>query len=312
MRKIYLLLALLICTSSCDDGDIITVEIEFGDTFLSCGELVFYQLKVFPYESLSLQITDPQVTLEDLLEVDDDGNLVADNPLEANINGSTNTFNFRIYNADPVNVFCNDVPPSGIQVTEDLSSNTGTATINVYLVEDDDDGIPANIEDENLDGDDDPSTDPTDTDGDGIPNYIDFDDDGDNVLTLTELELDEDLDGDGDPLTNPVDTDMDGIPNYLDTDDDGDGVLTIDEENNTQDENPANDFTDPTIADYLNPIVNSTVDATAYRTHIIQQDYTITLVVTDVRFDNLDQDEFDFGTLENSLLESTRLVTPDF
>ncbi len=311
MRKLSFLIALLICSSSCDDGDIITVEIEFGDTFLSCGELVFYQTKEFPYETLSLQITNPTLALEDFLQVDDDGNLIADNPLIANIDGVSNTFNYRKYNTFPNDFFCNDVPPSNIIITEDSSSPGGTATINVFLLEDDDDGIPADIEDENLDGDDDPATNPTDRDGDDIPDYLDFDDDGDNVLTVTELD-DDDEDGDGDPLTNPKDTDMDGIPNYLDPDDDGDLVLTINEENNTQDENPANDFTDPTIADYLNPLVATTVIATAYRPHVIQQNFTISLLVEDILFPTLTKSVFDFGTLEDSRLISTRIKTPDF
>jgi hypothetical protein len=310
MRKLSLLFALFICTSSCDDGDIITVDIEFGDTFLSCGEIVFYQLKEFPYESLSLQITNPEITLDDLIQVDDNGNLIEDT-FQYGINGSTNTFNYRTYNADPSNFFCNDVPPSDIEITEDLSSPSGLASISVSIIEDDEDGIPADIEDENLDGDDDPATNPTDRDGDGIPDYIDFDDDGDNVLTSTELD-DDDLDGDGDPLTNPKDTDMDGIPNYLDTDDDNDGVLTINEENESQDQNPANDFTDPLIADYLNPVVANLIPATAYRTHIIDEIFTVELVVENIQFPTLNQDEFNFGKLINSALESTRLVTPDF
>ncbi|WP_250432364.1 hypothetical protein [Hanstruepera flava] len=312
MRKLFWLLTLLICTTSCDDGDIITVEIEFGDTFKTCGELVFFQIKEFPHESLSLQITDPSVTLDDLLEVDDDGELVTDT-LIVNINGDTNKFNYRTYNSDPTTLFCSPVPPSGIEIIEDLLSTEGEAGIYIFLLEDDEDGIPADMEDENLDEDNDPSTNPTDTDGDGIPDYLDFDDDGDNVLTSTELDLDPDLDGDGDPLTNPADTDMDGIPNYLDDDDDGDGVLTIDEENFSEDQNPANDFTDPSIADYLNPVVNTTVPATAYRPHVINQKFTVELEIKEVRLPTIDLNEFDFGTLEgDDRLESSRIVTPDF
>ena len=65
----------------------------------------------------------------------------------------------------------------------------------------------------------------------------------------------EDPDGDGDPRND--DTDLDGSPNYFDVDDDGDGVLTINEDANG-DGNPANDFSDPnnpTLADYLNPLI---------------------------------------------------------
>ena len=310
MRKLTMLYMLLILSTSCDDGDIITVEFDFEDTFLACGELVFYQVKDSPNESLSLKITNPAVTLEDLIEVDDNGDLI-ETTLTVSINGNTNQFNYRSYNTNPSGFFCNDVPPSNIQITEDLSSISGTATATISLIKDDNDGIPAEMEDANLDGDNDPSTDPTDTDGDGIPNYIDVDDDGDNVLTSAEI-IDDNLDGDDDPLTNPKDTDLDGIPNYLDTDDDNDGVDTIDEENNTQDENPANDFTDPSIADYLNPVVNSSVPATAYRPHTIIQNFTISLIIENVSFSTITQDFFDFGTLEDSRLSSNRVVTPDF
>ena len=62
-------------------------------------------------------------------------------------------------------------------------------------------------EDEDPDGDGDPTDD--DTDGDGTPDYLDDDDDGDGIPTA-----DEDANGDGD-LTND-DDDGDGIPNYLD------------------------------------------------------------------------------------------------
>lgn len=311
MRKILLLLLTFSIVSSCDDGDIITVEFDFDDTFLACGELVFYQIKENPFESLSLQITQPAWTLESLIEVDDDGNLVNDEPIEIIIENTPNQFNYRSYNANPAALFCNDVPPSDIQITEDLSSFSGRAYINVSLVEDDNDGIPAEFEDANLDGDFNPATDPTDTDGDGIPDYIDIDDDGDNVLTTVELN-DDNADGDDDPLTNPRDTDADGIPDYLDDDDDNDGVLTRDEENAPADQNPANDYTDPNIADYLNPVVTASLPATAYRPHAINQVFTITLTVTGVIFPTIKQDEFNMGVLNDSRLTKTRLITPDF
>lgn len=312
MRKLLLILLTISIVSSCDDGDILNVEFDFDDTFLACGELVFYQIKENPFESLSLQITNPAITIEDLIAVDDDGNLLVDEEITIDIQNSGNQFNFRSYNSNPTALFCNDIPPSDIQIIEDLSSVAGFALINVTLVEDDNDGIPADFEDANLDGDFNPATDPTDTDGDGLPDYIDVDDDGDNVLTSVEL-ADDNLDGDDDPLTNPRDTDGDGTPNYLDNDDDNDGTLTIDEENEpTSDENPANDFTNPNIADYLNPDVSDTLPATAYRAHAINQVFTIFLKVTNVRFETITQDEFNMGTLNDSRLNEIRLVTPDF
>ena len=42
---------------SCDDGDIITTELDFKDSFDSWGDIVFYKTRENPAESLSIQIT---------------------------------------------------------------------------------------------------------------------------------------------------------------------------------------------------------------------------------------------------------------
>ncbi|MFD2552299.1 hypothetical protein ACFSQP_10765 [Bizionia sediminis] len=310
MRKLVTILFIFTLISSCDDGDILNVEFNFDDTFLACGELVFYQVKQNPFESLSLKIGDPAISLEDLIAIDTVTNeLVYKNGLVVDIARAANQFNYRSYSGNPSSLFCNDVPPSNIQINEDLSSVAGKAYITVSLLEDDRDGIPAAFEDENLDGDFNPATNPTDRDGDGIPDYLDVDDDGDNVLTSIEI-ADSNEDGDNDPLTNFRDTDLDGIPDYLDPDDDNDGVPTIEEENESADQNPANDFSSPEIADYLNPNVAISVPATAYRTHLINQVFTISLRVEDVRFSTIQQDVFNMGTLTDSRLTKNKSVTP--
>lgn len=78
----------------------------------------------------------------------------------------------------------------------------------------------------------------------------DTDHDNDGVSSAVET-----LNDNGDAIV--VDTDEDGVPNYLDIDDDGDGVLTRNEDSNS-DGDPTNDFNDtnnPTLPDYLNPII---------------------------------------------------------
>ena len=45
-------------------------------------------------------------------------------------------------------------------------------------IDDDNDGIVDSVEDFNVDGDDDPTTNPNDSDQDGIPDYLDEDSDG--------------------------------------------------------------------------------------------------------------------------------------
>lgn len=123
--------------------------------------------------------------------------------------------------------------------------STATVTVGVNPVQDDidsdNDGIVDAFEDLNLDGDNDPATNPTDTDGDGIPDYLDIDSDDDGIPDNVEAQttagyippsyqdangngLDDAYESDGVTGIFPVDTDGDGIPDYLDEDSDNDGV----------------------------------------------------------------------------------------
>ncbi|MCF1192739.1 hypothetical protein LRR18_14175 [Mangrovimonas sp. AS39] len=320
MQKFLALFSLAFLVFACDDGDVLTINIDFDDEFYACGQTVFYKTKEDPTESLSLYVDDADV-LNDIFQLEfvDENELLVQLVNES-LTGS-GTFNYRTYNRDNINnIFCNDVPPADLQINQDYVSSS-SYILTIALLQDDNDGVPAELEDINGNGDlyDD------DTDGDGIPNFLDADDDGDNILTIVELDDndlvdangdgDNDDDVDGDPLTNPVDTDGDGIPNYLDNDDDGDFVLTIDEENITQDNNPSNDFTNPNVADYLNSDVATTVPATAYRPHNMSLNFSIHLEVNNVTFEFLEQDTFDFGELQSSSdvpTSYTRTVTPPF
>ncbi|MEH6681979.1 MAG: hypothetical protein V7724_15640, partial [Sediminicola sp.] len=110
-----------------------------------------------------------------------------------------------------------------------------------YDLDDDDDGILDSMEDANLDGDNDHTTDPTDTDGDGIPNYLDIDSDGDGILDNVEAQstlgyvaptgvdanqngLDDAYEGSYGFGITPINSDNGFIPDYLDVDSDIDGI----------------------------------------------------------------------------------------
>lgn len=300
MRKTFFIVFLLSLSmiSSCDDGDVITVEFDFDNTFQACegvSNLILYKSKNDPSESLSLLI--PSYNIEKLLAVGENNSLIIEN-LAA-------TFNYRTYGNQSVsNLFCNDVPNSDNIITKDEESAC-TLTIITVLTEDDEDGVAAELEDRNNDGD----LTNDDTDGDGYPDYIDADDDGDNILTRNENP---DPNGDGD-LSDAQDTDGDGIPDYLDPDDDGDGVLTRDEENSSQDQNPGNDVTNSDVgADYLNPDVANTTAATAYRVHSFKRTYVVRVTINNYAFSNISQDVLDFGTLTNGALSETETFTPAF
>ncbi|MGB7393862.1 MAG: gliding motility-associated C-terminal domain-containing protein [Pricia sp.] len=129
----------------------------------------------------------------------------------------------------------------------DTSGNCSTATVTVIIdamdadLDSDDDGIPDVFEDLNLDGDNDPSTDPTNSDDDSLADYLDIDSDNDGIPdnveaqpTLTYIPpsgedangngLDDAYEQDGVVGLIPEDTDGDDLPDYVDVDSDNDNI----------------------------------------------------------------------------------------
>ena len=147
----------------------------------------------------------------------------------------------------------------------DTLGNCSTATVTIIIsaagadLDSDNDGILNSFEDLNLDGDNNPDTDPTDTDGDGIADYLDIDSDDDGIPDNVEAQTTVDyisptgVDSNGNGLDDayevsglqgvfPVDTDGDSLPDYLDEDSDNDNIL---------DNIEAHDFDQDGIADNL-------------------------------------------------------------
>ncbi len=130
----------------------------------------------------------------------------------------------------------------------DNQGNCSTATVSIVVtplgivnIDADDDGILDSFEDLNLDGDNDPATNPTDTDGDGMPDYLDIDSDDDGIpdnveaqltqgyippsgLDLNNNGLDDAYEQGGNLGLISVDTDGDGLPDYVDEDSDNDRI----------------------------------------------------------------------------------------
>ena len=113
----------------------------------------------------------------------------------------------------------------------------------------DNDGILNSVEDFNLDGDNDASTNPNDSDQDGIPDYLDVDSDKDGILDNVEAQLTSEfvapsgLDVNNNGLDdvyegaygfgiNPINSDgalggYGNVPDYLDIDSDIDGIRDL-------------------------------------------------------------------------------------
>ena len=201
---------------SCNDGDVISVELDFDKTLTRCGDTttsnyILYDTKNDPFESLTLLL--PNNAQADSIF----GPGISGKIETLLINGNSVRFNYRTYTADSNNYICQDIPDASVSVIDNYEASSGNAIFTTTFEDDDNDGVPNALE---FDGD---------SDGDSIPNYKDYDDDGDNVPTKDENP---DPNGDGD-LSDMQDTDGDLIPDYLDMDDDNDDTLTkFEDENN--------------------------------------------------------------------------------
>jgi hypothetical protein len=125
MRKLsYLFSVLLLLTTSCDDGEVIDINLEFDKELELCTNglnYVIYDLKENPYETLTLFI-ESNVT-NDLIfnpaTTPHSGTL--------NINGSSIRFNYRTYNNNPIGeLLCVDIPSSTVKINEDYEAQGGT------------------------------------------------------------------------------------------------------------------------------------------------------------------------------------------
>ena len=278
------LLILLFCCNfllSCDDGDVLNVQLDFDKNLTICeppasSNFILYDTKNDPSESLTLLFPD-NAQAQSILYPTVSGNMET-----MTINKSSVRFIYRTYNGDPNDYICEDIPDANVSVNENYEAESGTANFMSTFEDDDNDGVPTALE---FDGD---------TDGDGIPDYKDSDDDGDNVPTLNEKP---DPNDDGD-LSDAQDTDGDGIPDYLDTDDDGDGTPTrLEDENNNG--NLFDDLaTGAAVARFLDDTVFDTYAVTFVRPNAFRRTFRINVTLEDIDLTILATDRFELGTYE--------------
>jgi len=128
MRKYFLLLITLsLIITSCNDGDILTVNLEFEDELSLCGDVssanyVIYKTKSDPDESLTL-----------LFPVNATNNLIF-YPIEiehqetlkiSSTSSNTVQFNYRFYDGDPLVLICQEIPSSTVNITKDYKAEDG-------------------------------------------------------------------------------------------------------------------------------------------------------------------------------------------
>lgn len=196
--------------------------------------------------------TNKDVSLDiDVLSNDNDlpntGTLTVTNPSNGivviNDNGTTDPSDDTInYTATTAYVGVDSFTYTICDTIGNCSSATVTIVVsNAQDLDADDDGIIDSFEDLNLDGDNDPATNSTDSDGDGIADYLDIDSDDDGIPDNVEGQttedyvppsgvdansngLDDAYEGAGQLGIFPLDTDEDLLPDYLDEDSDNDKI----------------------------------------------------------------------------------------
>ena len=238
-KNLVLISLITLLSYSCDDGDIIITSFEFDDSNLQIctgaetDEFVFFKINNSINESISFNFINPRYEQD---------SITGANPIEIALSENSQLI-YRQYNTTiTADYFCTTIPDANVTIVDELVISQGKAEIRVEIVEEDDeDGVPAEEEDINGNG----NLEDDDTDGDEIPNYKDQDDDGDNVLTSAELP--NDIPGDD----SYRDTDDDGIPDYLDNDDDGDDIPTLQEDADGNGSPRNDDVNDNGILDYL-------------------------------------------------------------
>lgn len=281
-----LLLILFCCTTllSCNDGDVLNIQLDFDKNLTLCGDsgssnYILYDTKDDPFESLTLLFPN-NAQVETIFNPENSGSAET-----MSINGSSVSFIYITYTGDPNNYICEDIPDANVSVIENYEAESGIANFISTFDDDDNDGVPTALE---FDGD---------TDGDGIPDFKDNDDDGDNVPTLNEKP---DLNSDGD-LSDAQDTDGDGIPDYLDTDDDNDGTLTYFEDEN----NNGNLFDDlatgAAVARFLDNTVSQAFEVNVVKANVFTRTFKINVTLENIDLSILATDSFELGTYESSV-----------
>ena len=143
MRNFIYVFFTILILFSCNDGDVLEVELEFDQTLEFCDQsstsYLVYDINQNPFESLSLIF--PRNTTTELIFAPTENNYVD----EFNINGSSVRFNYRTYDGNPENLLCALVPDPSTNIVNNYESPSGLVTTLTTFKDDDEDGIPTSV-----------------------------------------------------------------------------------------------------------------------------------------------------------------------
>lgn len=133
-HSFFVLLSLSLLLNSCNDGDVITVELEFDKILALCGDedsanYVIFDTKEDPYESLTLLF--PGTSANDLIFNP------PSSPYEGSFSVNQNSirFNYRTYDGDPLDLICQEIPSSTVNIIEDFEASNGEVNFTSTFVD---------------------------------------------------------------------------------------------------------------------------------------------------------------------------------
>ncbi|MBW1296791.1 hypothetical protein [Aquimarina litoralis] len=136
VKRIYISLITLIIIS-CSEGDILEIPLDiFDESLQNCANesdntFVFFVIDEDTNTSLSVNFTDTNFEINPMTVED----ITLDEPTVITLNTSTNQLLYREFNTaiNGDEYFCNSVPVSDINVTQELISSNGTVEISYVL-----------------------------------------------------------------------------------------------------------------------------------------------------------------------------------
>ena len=139
MRSLLILLFCCNLLLSCDDGDVLNVQLDFDKNLTLCeppasSNFILYDTKNDPNESLTLLFPN-NAQAQSILYPTVSGNMET-----MTINNSTVKFIYRTYTGDPTLYICQDIPDENVSVNENYEANSGT--VNFISTFEDDDSNP--------------------------------------------------------------------------------------------------------------------------------------------------------------------------
>ncbi|MBT8260998.1 MAG: hypothetical protein KJN82_06765 [Bacteroidia bacterium] len=126
MKKFCVLISVItLIFFSCSDGNVLEFELDFDQELGLCGDIysedyLVYDIKTDPNESLMLLFSGS--------DTNDKIFFPTETPYEEEltINGSSTRFNYRFYDGDPLEIICQGIPSSEVNITEDYEAQSGT------------------------------------------------------------------------------------------------------------------------------------------------------------------------------------------